>query len=429
MPCKIPRASRKVSKPSIPGLPARLEKLRKAHRRGLPVPGPLKTFGLDLVRAGFSASEVAPVIGVTPECIRLWKRSAPGVDSTPADAEDLREPGPRQETLSPVAQAPAVEASPAPGPAPTSAPTKIPRDDAQGIAVHEEAAILDLKKRHPNMGPAQIRVQLKRFKGWRLPVRRIARTLRNHGYEVVHVGSRPKDEVLHRFEAPHRCALWQLDFVELRVGPERVSLLLVLDDFSRYITGWALLTEVTSEAVVAVMKEAIRRHGKPESIYTDRGSPFLAWRESTSLSRFLEAELIDHHVGTAYRPQGRGKVEALAATVQRELWNVIHFESVDAARKHLADFVRWYNESRAHMGIDGLTPADRFFGRWEQVKAQVDAVSRNRQGSQSFALSPRILEEIGGPEGPVEVLRLMVVEGRAEIRFLGHRIELGPVTA
>ena len=449
-----------------PKLPGELDDLARNRRRGQPVPPELKAYGLELTQAGFKPSQVAPLLRVTPECIRQWIRSgampstsaagASGASDNPDDSgtpAGALEPQTDQVTdhatdaVSPPVTATRSEGVPDQavpdqavsdqaadsgdlGPrekAVTAGPAGAPRDNGQGIGAHEEAGILELKKKHPSMGPAQIRTQLKRFRGWRLPVRLIGRILKKHGYQLVQMGSRPDGEVILRFEAPHRNALWQLDFVELRVGPDRVSLLLVLDDFSRFIVSWALMADVSSEAVVEVMRESIHRHGKPEAIYTDRGSPFLAWKESTSMSQFLESELIDHHVSPAYRPQGRGKVEALAATVQRELWQVVHFESVDQAREKLAEYIRWYNHGRAHMGIDGLTPADRFFGRWEEVKAQVDAVSRNRQGSQAFDLAPRILEEVGGPKGPVELLRLMVVDGQAEIRFLGHRIQLGAV--
>ena len=63
-----------------------------------------------------------------------------------------------------------------------------------------------------------IRAQLKRFLGWRISVKAIARVLRKAGYAPVHRKGRPVGgEQPRRFEAPHRGALWQLDFTELRV--------------------------------------------------------------------------------------------------------------------------------------------------------------------------------------------------------------------
>jgi hypothetical protein len=48
------------------------------------------------------------------------------------------------------------------------------------------------------------------------------------GYAPVHRKGRPVGgEQPRRFEAPHRGALWQLDFTELRVGSERRWLLVI----------------------------------------------------------------------------------------------------------------------------------------------------------------------------------------------------------
>ena len=82
------------------------------------------------------------------------------------------------------------------------------------------------------------------------------------------------------------------------------------------------------------------------------------------------------------------------------------------------------------MGIDGLTPADRFFGRADRVLAAVDALSRGRQGALSLrapAGSP--IEELTAPgaSAPLEVLRLVLCDGMMELRFCGARVRLGRV--
>ena len=403
-----PDSSSSPSSPSsLDGLPPCPEFSRAP---GASFPAAVREHALLLVASGMRRVDVARRIGGTTETLRKWVIAAqrtgtmpePPLPEPPADEEDPPEP---------------------------AVPQRAPADPGQGLGAHEEAAILDLKKRHPSMGPAQIRTQLKRFKGWRISVRAIARVLTANGYELVHTASRPKDEELvTRFEAPHRNALWQMDFVELRIGSERRALLLVEDDFSRYVVGFGLYEHPTSEDVVAVLTAAIRRHGKPEAVYTDRGGPFLAWSKPTSLGRFLERELIDHHVSPSYRPRGRGKVESLADTVQRELWHVRYFGSVAEAKDALCEFFRHYNFRRAHMGIDGLTPADRFHGRWEEVMERVQAASRGRRGAAAFGDGgdPFVTEEIL-PDDPFEVLRLLVTDGRMYLAFLGHRVDLGEV--
>jgi transposase len=123
-------------------------------------------------------TDVARRIGGTEETLRLWVNAARETGTMPAAPQ----------------AASAAEESDPPAPA---VPQRAPVDPGQGLGAHEQAGILEIKKRHPSMGPAQIRAQLKRFKGWRISVRAIARVLKQHGYELVHTGGRPKDEVVY----------------------------------------------------------------------------------------------------------------------------------------------------------------------------------------------------------------------------------------
>jgi transposase InsO family protein len=379
------------------------------------------TEALKLIAGGtLTRLKIAKTIGTTTESLRRWYKEAKANGTLPAVGTPAR-PAPEARTAA-VPQAPAGAATPA--------ASSAPHDPGQGLADHEVKAILDYKKQHPSMGPAQIRAQLKRFFKWRLSVRAIARVLKANGYQLVHHSGRPVgDEHPLRFEAPCRNALWQLDFTELRVGAERRYLLVIEDDFSRFLVGHCLADGPTSEVVITTMREAIRRHGKPERVYTDRGAAFTAWRDVSAFERFLEEQLIDHSLRRAHHPQGGGKIEAVIATVQRELWEVVHFDSVADAEQALARFVEEYNHRRAHLGIGGLTPADRFFGRWPEVAADLDAVSRRRQGALAVHEQHRLTHELLPAQDRALVLQLVLVEDHAELHFLGRRIVLGPVAS
>ncbi len=390
------------------GLPACPEFSR---RPGGPFPPEVKEHALLLVASGIKKVEVARRIGGTTEALRQWVQQAEESGTMP--------------------KAPLPEST-APGeavPEPPSMPQRRPLDPGSGLSEAEEAAVLEWKRKHPSMGPAQLRAQLKRFKGWRLSIRAIGRVLKQNGYELVHRGSRPKDEAeAEPFEAPWPNALWQMDFAELRIGCERRAALLVEDDRSRFCVGHALLENPTSEDVVETLDAAIHRYGKPEAIYTDRGGPFLAWGKTSSLGVYLEEHLIDHHVSPAYRPRGRGKIESLVATVKRELWRVTQFGSVAEARAALGEFLHRYNHRRAHLGIGGLTPADRYFGRGREVLEKMQAASRQRHGAAVAAGhgDPFVTEEVL-PDGPAEVLRLVREGSRMVLTFLGHRVVLGEI--
>jgi transposase InsO family protein len=369
---------------------------------------------------GLARAEVAKSLSTTTESLRRWFNAAKAVGALPA-------PTSRRNAAAAPTPAAGVAGVPPLPPVPLAA-SSAPKDPGAGLGEHETKAILDYKRQHPSMGPAQIRAQLKRFMGWRLSVRAIARVLRQAGFPPVHRKGRPVgDERPGRWEAPHRNAVWQLDFKDLRIGPELRWLLVIEDDFSRFIVGHVLAEGPTSEVVVGALREAIRLHGKPERVYTDRGAAFTAWRDVTACEAFLDAELIDHSLRGAGRPQGGGKIESVVDTVLRELWEVIHFDSVEDAERGLAKFFADYNHRRAHMGIGSLVPADRFYGRWPEVQAEMDAVSRRRQGALALACDRRLYVEPPAAGERVVALQVVIVGDEAELWLGGRRVRLGRV--
>lgn len=393
-----------------------------------------KHHALMLVVSGMTRVDVAKSVGTSSESVRHWVRAAEAAGTMPSppngdSVSKVVETSPGDEGVS-VSE----EGSPEEGAIPASAEKArsiySPKDPGQGLSQFEQAAILELKKRHPSYGPAQIRTQLKRFKGWRVSIKAIARCLKQNGYELVHRGSKPQGYEEHRFEAPRRNAIWQMDFGEFWVGRERRHLLVAEDDFSRFAVGHVLVSEKSSKVATELLLSAMARHGKPESVRTDRGGEFRARSQEGDFGRVLEAEEIDHIIGRSYNAKGGGKVESMIGTVRRELWEVEHFGDVEEATQRLASFFEEYNHGRAHMGIDGLTPADRFFGRADQVLAAIDGISRRRQGASVMAHadgSP--YEELLGIRtgAPLEVLRLVIEDGRMELRFCGARVMLGRI--
>lgn len=401
---------------------SRSKKSDRVELRGRRFTAEQRQHALVLVASGMGREQVAATVGTTTESLRRWVKEAEATGGLPT----VPEARPRAKAVRTAVGSGVVTV-------PASRPPRspyAPADPAQGLGEHEVAAILELKRAHPSMGPAQLRAQLKRFKGWRLSLKAIARVLRGHGYEPVHRGGKPKGPEPVRFEAPRRNALWQADFTDVRVGGDKLHVLVMLDDFSRYVVGWALCEAPSSAVATETLRRAMARHGKPEAMRTDRGGGFVAFSRETDFGRFLEVELIDHIVGKSYRPRGGGKVESAIGTLKRELWEVEHFDDCTHAEARLREFFEEYNERRAHMGIDGLVPADRFFGRADRVLAAIDAISRRRQGALSLTARPGgVVEEAlaAGDGAPLEVLRLVVLDGVMELRFCGSRVRLGRV--
>src|SRR6266567_4175320 len=184
-----------------------------------------KQRALVLLASGVSRAHVAATIGTSTQSLRRWVAKVTDEDAMPAA------PAPAQAPKA--TRASRAKRDDVAGAAASAKPRSpyAPADPAHGLSDIEVAGILEWKKKHPSMGAAQLRAQLKRFNGWRLSIKAIARVLRGHGYAVVHRKGRPLGPEPVRFEAPRRNALWQADFCEVRVGDERLHVLFILDDF------------------------------------------------------------------------------------------------------------------------------------------------------------------------------------------------------
>ena len=102
-------------------------------------------------------------------------------------------------------------------------------------------------------------------------------------------------------------------------------LIAYLDDASRFVVGYGLFPEATSEHAVEVLKEAIKKHGRPASILTDRGIQFYAveaddrLRGLTVFEKYLIENEIRQVLSRVSHPQTNGKVERFFRTVKDKL--------------------------------------------------------------------------------------------------------------
>ena len=85
--------------------------------------------------------------------------------------------------------------------------------------------------------------------------------------------------------------MWHTDYKQLDDGRWLIS---YEDDASRFITGWGVFDEATTEHAVEVLDRAISQYGKSRSILSDRGSQFYATeseKKSKGVSEFERTSL------------------------------------------------------------------------------------------------------------------------------------------
>ena len=238
------------------------------------------------------------------------------------------------------------------------------------ISTEKEKAVLETWERYAGFGPSQVRNQLRR-QGICVSTRTVQNIMEANGYQVKRKNSEEKKND-NRFEATRPMELVQMDILEFFVHKLKVYLIMLLDDYSRFIVGWRLLSETSTDEVIAVVGESIQQYGKMEEVLSDRGFVFYSWRGINRFEKYLEVENIHHSHARAHHPQTLGKIEATNKQIQKELIRRKKFSGTGEARQEIGKWVKTFNYKRTHQGLgDCLVPADRFHGRVQEVMRHI----------------------------------------------------------
>jgi len=265
--------------------------------------------------------------------------------------------------------------------------------------------VLAVKETDPGFGPSQIRNQLRR-EGVTISIESIRTILKDAGYDL---GRRhaPKKEYT-RFEAARPLEMAQIDICEFYIHKQKVYLVLLLDDYSRFLLGFSLLEQCNMEQIERMVTEAINRYGKMDRLVSDRGFVFHGWRGINGFEKFLE-EMDIYHIHTSpYHPETIGKIEAVNKAIQKELIRQIEFQSIADARDKISEWLWRYNYHRVHQGLDGLcVPADRFHGWLPEVERGMAKLMEN-----GIDLSQRL----------VNLFNISLHNGTIELTILGRKV-------
>jgi putative transposase len=208
-------------------------------------------------------------------------------------------------------------------------------------------------------------------------------------YASTGENGRRRYELYRRYEVAARNELWEMDHAQLDIevlplrGRRAVKpwLTVIIDAYSRLIMGWALSIRPTSAEVLAALREAIVIDpergpwgGIPELVRFDGGKEFLAHAVSEAA-----AEVGFAASPTApYSPHLKGKVERLHKTLGEGLIATLPYYTRGPRKRNgqlykqgrrltlgelqdaLLKFISTYNITRAHQGLNGLTPAEKW---------------------------------------------------------------------
>jgi transposase InsO family protein/transposase-like protein len=253
--------------------------------------------------------------------------------------------------------------------------------------------VVRIKTEKPQSGLMYIRQVMSRFKGVNISTGAIKKTLVEAEIPLVtkQVKRKRSSDKIRRFERALPMQLWQSDitsFVMTRHS-QRVYLTVFMDDYSRYVVAWGLAVRQTAEFVSEVLLDGVSKFGKPEEVLTDQGRQYFAWRGKSDFQKILDREGIRHVVSRSHHPQTLGKCERFWETVGQEFWKRVKPQDLGDAKKRFAHFINHYNHFRPHQGIEGLAPADRFFGVASEVRKTMEEMMAENQLRLAIGEAPR----------------------------------------
>ena len=241
-----------------------------------------------------------------------------------------------------------------------------PASSPQGVGEAMVCQIVKLRMAHPTWGARKLRAVLERTaSAEQLPSESSFKRILDKAGLVERRRRMPAEQGcrLHTAVRAERAnQLWTIDFKGwwyTRNG-RRFEPLTIRDAFSRYVLCAHALDDARTETVRRQMIEVFERHGLPEVIRSDNGSPFAARNSPLGLSR-LSAWWLSLGISLDRIPPGRPDQNGGHERMHRDMaWEVESNASEDTATQQ-AELDVWrkmFNEERPHEGLGMRVPQD-----------------------------------------------------------------------
>ena len=217
---------------------------------------------------------------------------------------------------------------------------------------------------HPTHGVLQMQDYLT-SKGFKVNHKRVRRLLRKMGIMAIY----PKKNLSRLGNAQYIYPyllkglvvnrpnqVWAIDITYIAMKHGFMYLTAVIDLYSRFVVAWDISNSLDAENILSVLKQAIKRHGKPEIINSDQGSQFTCplWVE------YVKGNNIKISMDSKGRALDNIFIERLWRTVKQDYVYLYPAEDGIELYKGLKGFFKYYNHQKTHQGIGRVRPVELY---------------------------------------------------------------------
>jgi putative transposase len=205
-----------------------------------------------------------------------------------------------------------------------------------------------------------------RSQGYAVNRKRVTRLMQQRGIEAIYTkpqlsqaaeGHAMYPSLLRGVQIERVNQVWSTDITSIRLQQGFISLVAVIDWFSRDVLSWAFSITLDGAFCLEALEHALRG-GRPEIFNTDQGAQFTSRAFTERLSRG----------GIQISLDGRGRaldnvfVERLWRTVKYEEVYLREYNTVREAQQGLGRYLGFYNDARLHQALGYRTPTAVYGG-------------------------------------------------------------------
>ncbi len=166
--------------------------------------------------------------------------------------------------------------------------------------------------------------------------------------------------------------IWATDLMYLTLGESQYYLLNFIDEYSRYLVHWELLTSMDGHSISVAAQRALETFATNDQgqvttqpiIRSDNGSGYI----SREFGGLLAHHGLMHHRIKPHCPEENGVMERCNRTL-REAIEVHELTSRYEAEEALGKIIDHYNTERLHSALEFQTPATWYRGNPVEVTA------------------------------------------------------------
>ncbi|HQO42658.1 MAG TPA: IS3 family transposase, partial [Bacillota bacterium] len=229
---------------------------------------------------------------------------------------------------------------------------------------------------HPEYGYRRMTVILNRDYGILINRKRVRRYMREMGIHGFCPGPNLSKRLHKKYLYPyllrglninHPNRVWPVDVTYCRMKHGFMYMVAIIDWYSRYIVGYSLSNTLERTFIIEAVKNAIKQHGAPEIINSDKGSQFT----SEDYINLLK----DNNIKISMDGKGRAlDNQRIERFFRNYKWEKLYLEDCETGhqlRKITQEYMEHYNYKRPHQSLDDITPAEFYFGILNQYPKAV----------------------------------------------------------